>query len=536
MPLLAFVACGPALPTLTLEPATLADAQLAQVYGVDFTSPNGTPPLSFSLTAGDLPPGLTLSTEGRLEGTPLTALTSHFTVQVVDSRGAKGSAELQLTVQQTALTVAPATLPHATRGVAYLAQLSASGGVGPFVFSLGAGMLPTGLELNSQGLIVGRPTMEGTSQFTVHVVDGEGRAIDEPYTLVVDAPSFSLGPATLPGANVGLDYAAQLEVTGGDGPYTFTLESGALPAGLSLGAEGALFGIPTAVGDATFVVKATDGNTNSATHSFTLSVTAPAFYLGPSGLPLARLGLPYSEPLEATGGQAPYDFKLVQGTLPAGFALAANGTLSGTAITLGTFYFTVTATDDAGASVTRAFALAIAQAQLTVTPDSVPSVTPSAMYSLQFSTTGGVGPYLYTVKQGQLPAGLALSAAGLLSGTTTASAMSSLFLLSVVDTAGNEFTDWYPLNVASALPSLDDVMLPDGTVGMAYVDTQLTVTGGQAPFTFRVTAGHTPSGVQLTTTGVLTGAPLASGVSTFTVAAFDRNTLVAHRTFTLTVH
>jgi hypothetical protein len=80
-------------------------------------------------------------------------------------------------------------------------------------------------------------------------------------------------PATLPNGTVAVPYSQTLVGSGGTAPYTFAVTSGALPAGLSLTAAGALAGTPTAAGTSNFTIRATDANGCFADFARTLVVT-----------------------------------------------------------------------------------------------------------------------------------------------------------------------------------------------------------------------------------------------------------------------
>ncbi len=82
-------------------------------------------------------------------------------------------------------------------------------------------------------------------------------------------------PATCPTpAAGGSSYSCQFNGTGGTLPYTWSISSGALPAGLNLGSSsGTLSGVPTAAGTFTFTVRATGGIQGQKT--VTIVVTAP---------------------------------------------------------------------------------------------------------------------------------------------------------------------------------------------------------------------------------------------------------------------
>jgi hypothetical protein len=60
-----------------------------------------------------------------------------------------------------------------------------------------------------------------------------------------------------PDGEVGLAYSAALSATGGTPPYTWSVQAGALPPGLSLSAAGVISGTPAAEGDYTFKVRCT---------------------------------------------------------------------------------------------------------------------------------------------------------------------------------------------------------------------------------------------------------------------------------------
>ncbi|MEG3163323.1 autotransporter domain-containing protein [Sphingomonas sp. PB2P19] len=148
------------------------------------------------------------------------------------------------------------------------------------------------------------------------------------------------------------------------------MTSGALPAGVTLSATGALSGIPTAGGSFAFTVTATDatvagsGGPYTASRAYSLTVAAPSVTLAPTSLPAGASAVAYSQALVASGGTAPYSYAVTAGALPAGVTLSASGTLAGTPTASGSFAFSVTATDSSGGSgpyaATRSYTLVIA--------------------------------------------------------------------------------------------------------------------------------------------------------------------------------
>jgi hypothetical protein len=126
------------------------------------------PTLSVS---GTLPPGLTFDpTAGAFTGTPTGAGTFPVTVTAMNPLGV-ATQTLNLTVGTSALTITPATLPDPVLGTAYSRQFAATGGTGPYTFTVTVGTLPTGLSLSPDGLLSGTPTETGTFNFTVAALD-----------------------------------------------------------------------------------------------------------------------------------------------------------------------------------------------------------------------------------------------------------------------------------------------------------------------------------------------------------------------------
>ena len=154
--------------------------------------------------------------------------------------------------------------------------------------------------------------------------------------------------SSLPAGSVNSPYSATLSATGGQLPYTWSVIAGSLPAGLTLNASsGVISGTPTTAGTSNFTVQVSDSESPPATATAPLSITIlPQLMITTSSLPAATVNIPYSATLLATGGQLPYTWSVIQGSLPAGLILnPSSGVISGTPTTPGTFNFTVQVTD-----------------------------------------------------------------------------------------------------------------------------------------------------------------------------------------------
>ena len=125
----------------------------------------------WSVSAGSLPAGLILNQSGPLggtiSGTPLSGGSFNFTVRITDSVGQTDTQDLSINV--TPLSITTTSLPPGSIGQAYSQQVQTIGGIAPLTWSISAGTLPPGLNLNqTTGVISGTPIVPaGTSSFTV---------------------------------------------------------------------------------------------------------------------------------------------------------------------------------------------------------------------------------------------------------------------------------------------------------------------------------------------------------------------------------
>jgi hypothetical protein len=170
---------------------TLQGACLNQAFSQLITM-GGQGAMTFTITAGALPPGMSLTTIGTktavIAGTPTSAGTFPFTLTVQDPNGNYVSKNYHFQV----LGVTPNPLPHPKKNSAYSQALSAVGGTGPYVFILELGALPDGLTLSEDGIISGTPTTEETSAFTISVQDSTTLFCAFDMSLTVD-PNLCVG-------------------------------------------------------------------------------------------------------------------------------------------------------------------------------------------------------------------------------------------------------------------------------------------------------------------------------------------------------
>jgi hypothetical protein len=226
--------------------------------------------VTWSVDSSSLPAGLYLTNDGWIGGTPTAAGTGAITARAT-YRGVNGEQTYQVVSLNIVVGLAAATPPQALVGQAYSynlnAQLTVSGdpaysGSG-VMWSVLSSNLPAGLYLTNDGRIAGTPTAAGTGSVTAQAAY-RGANGKQAYQVVSLDIAVSLSSATPIQGTVGSAYSYDLKpllsVTGDSGyaasSVTWSLASGNLPAGLSLGSNGVISGTPTTSTTATFQIMA----------------------------------------------------------------------------------------------------------------------------------------------------------------------------------------------------------------------------------------------------------------------------------------
>jgi hypothetical protein len=372
-------ACGGGGPSGPGQPMITAGSPPAGATGVAYSpytftvASGGVPPFSWS-ESGALPPGMSLSPDGQLTGTPVTAGTYAVTIAVSDSSmpALTGILSVSVTVADSPIVIATTPAPPAgTVTYAYpgFAFGIASGGSPPFTWKVTTGTPPPGLTLGSDGSLSGTPTSVGSATFTVTATDSASPAGtgSQPFSVVINnpaAPVITQTPAP-PAATNGTPYAFQFGATGGFQPLSWAVTTGAPPPGLTLASNGSLTGTPTTTASYTFTLTVTDSAATPETNSvpFTIVVNnPPPPAISNTPPPTATVGTPYSFQFTATNGLAPLVWSATG--LTSGLVVSLDGNLSGTPTSAGHFPIMVDVKDSLNRSAPSApFTLRISLAR-----------------------------------------------------------------------------------------------------------------------------------------------------------------------------
>ena len=327
--------------------------------------------------------------------------------------------------------------PTATVGQSVLRHVHAQGAGrrGP-TFAVSSGGFPPGLTLaTDDGAARGTADPVRELQLlhlrVVHVRHcGKGRTSDQQYTINVNAgtppkPKLTVTTPSLPDANLSQAYTAPALQASGDTVNSWTLAGGALPAGLTLAANGVISGTPTQSGTFSFNVQA-NGNGTSDTRGLSIFVLAPLELQSLVGKKPPTTGwtakttvnAPLTTGVKAVGGRAPYTFTSA-GALPPGVTLdAATGAVTGAATSSGKFASTITVTDSTGAKVSVPWSFNILPLIDFAKGKGLPAGTVSRLYSAKFPVTGKEARTAQFAIAGKIPPGLELDeTTGRLTGT-----------------------------------------------------------------------------------------------------------------------
>lgn len=441
---LSFVAAAQTAPLTMATYDMFRYAVTGRAFTYKFAPGGGTAPYVFSVEEGSaLPPGLRLNAEtGELAGTvPQTGEFRHI-VCVTDA------ARAQICVPFLVIAVANETdryieLPPARVTTEYQNIVAQPGEFAEFAYDPVSGSLPPGMVLEITGRLYGIPRApNGAWAFRIRAKDFEGNTVIRPHVIRVLGPLAAT--TVMPNGFSATEYSAQLAAIGDEPPHVWTVRRGPLPPGYVLSENGRITGLSNQPGRYAFMLRVTDKTLASHDREMVLTVeaTLPPMQISNNTLPGGAVGVPYRQQVNLSGGRPPYSFRIL-GTLPPGITLSPTALLSGTPTAEGSYTFTLQVTDVSGTTYSKT--LSIVVGNLRYSGVSTASFFAQEAGSLTLTAEGGTAPYRWAVVSGGFPNGIALSEAGVLSGTATAAA-SATATIRLTDASGRTLE--FPLTVA----------------------------------------------------------------------------------------
>ncbi len=542
---------------------TLPDGTLAVPYSQN-VSVSGAAPIdivSWTITSGALPTSLSISPtdtgagETTISGTPTVAGSFTFTVRATDTEGCYQEQPLTITINATSLAITTASLLGSCLGATYSQTLTGTGGAPAYTWTISAGSLPPNLSLDAStgditGTVLGSDLVQ-TYNFTVTITDIVLTTTSKPLSIVV-YPNPTWVVTTLPPGNETIAYSQSVSATNG---LTYALQSGSLPAGLTIASDGLITGTPTVVGGYSFTIRATSVNGCISDGVITLVIGEMPPVISGTFTNVCN-NVKYYNSLTIVGGTPPWNFIVSSGALPQQLVLnPLSGGITGITAESGTFNFDITLTDFYGLSNTQSFSFDVYDSPV-ITVSNIPPGVQGKPFDYTFTATGGSQPKFWMLAT-PLPAGLIFNSIyGSISGTPT---VSGYFPVTVSVQDGNLCSDALgggssigggggpggpggggggPQIIIAGPPKIDtsSLTMSPGCAGQPY-SASIIVTGGVPPYYWFITSDNFPPQnlVLNPYTGILSGIPLIAGTYPFTVKVVDQNNLVVNQDYSLII-
>ncbi|RKY18476.1 MAG: hypothetical protein DRP63_02055 [Planctomycetota bacterium] len=426
------------LTVLGIEITSPASETIEMVYNeaqhIRFEAEHGKEPLSWEISEGALPSGVSFTSSGVLYGTPKKEGDFPVLVKVTDANGNTDERAYVICVTGAPTTLTIATLPVSPDndgrvGLQYKFQFVATP-AGQHRWSLAEGsQLPQGLTLEQEsGLLHGTPEESGTFEFTVKVEDEvTGASGESTVSVTIHPMEIPLTQPEIIEGRVGAVYNAKLLIEGGFAPIKWSLTGTGLPPGLQLDDDGTIAGVPTQTGEFSFGVQAKDAKDNEAVATLTIKVSSDApltVLTRSSDIPQAQVGVEFGPfQLAATNYTGSLSWNCDEP--PEGLHLTADGLLTGIPQKQGTYVLKVDVTDQGTGEVAEKYLaieikglgdIGVSVSSGTISGDTVIVSSGVAVYVTFTVLEGGIPPVTWTADFAAIE-GMNFSAQGYFHGT-----------------------------------------------------------------------------------------------------------------------
>jgi Putative Ig domain len=250
-------------------------------------------------------------------------------------------------------------------------------------------------------------------------------------------------------------------------------------------------------------------------------------------LPEAQVGVAYRGAIAASGGNAPYYFGIAGRNLPRGIILnSTTGVISGAPLVSGKYNFYIWAMDnsfDFGFRLATLTVAAGSNISVNISPSSIAIASGATrQFRATVNETSDVG-VTWWASAGTI-SNSGLFTAPVVKTTTTVTVTATSFADPSKHTSASITVNPLPVR-----PTITSTSVPPGTDGAPY-SAALTAAGGQPPYTWNITSGALPAGLQLNgATGNIAGAPSQPGLFSFTAQVTDSNSQSTSQSLVLSV-
>ena len=492
---------------------------------------SGYPTPTVVKASGDIPPGLTISSNGTVSGTPTTAGSYTFALRGYNFVNSVTTSNYTYTVQAAPVFEDDSNY---TATMLFGSQVTLTPVVSgsSLTYSIYSGNLPSGLALNTAtGVVSGRTTESGVFSYRVRISNNSGSDISRTSTITVrQAPTFT-NSAVSTRLTKGTAYTYDFNASGYPVP-SYSVVAGSLPNGMSLNsASGRLTGTPSVGGSFSFTIRASNVIDNADLEK-TIVVKAVPRAIDVSILQQILAGANYSDGIEYESYPAPV-YTLAEGAMPPGLLLGeANGSISGIPTLGGLYNFKLRVSNGEDSITTDNYALTVNQVPTKIDDTILAKTELGKVFNDAVIATGYPLP-TYSVSIGSLPQGLKLNqATGAITGTPTATGTLN-FTIEAKNSVG-VLAIPLSLSVQSAPTFVSGELAPTINVGDA-VSAKITATGFPLP-TYRIASGALPDGLSLDpVTGLISGTATNGGTFTFVVGATNEVGTASYKAITVEV-
>ena len=488
---------------------------------------SGSAPITWSAT--NLPSGVTIApSTGLVTGTVGGAPQVYVVTLTATNSGGADSENFNWTVAAAATApvwgaVGAKTNVQGTSVGAIDMSLSIVSGTTPITYT--SSTLPPGLAIAaSTGVITGTPTTVATTAVTIRATNVAGFSdvtfnwtINPSIPAIVQIPTQNLTETI---AATPLDLTAYF--TGTVTSYGLT---GTLPAGLTRTGN-TISGTPPSGARGTYPMVATATNVSgtSVNNSFNYVVVARASTWNTVPTQNSVQGTPVNRDMTSwlAAYSLPYTVVVLSGSLPTGLSMDSAGLVTGTPTVAGTFPNIVLRSNNAaGNADSNAFSWIVSAAPQ---PPVWSTIPPQTNIEDSPITPLNVAPYCsgdtpITFSATFLPAGLSMTAAGVVSGTPVTPGISPT-RIDATNAAGGPISESFNWTITAVGPPVWGAIPPQSSLvntPISAFDLSVYVTGGTGPFTFTEVA--LPTGLDVSSTGTVTGTPTVAGTSVARVKA-----------------